>query len=80
MYSLIPSIILWEVTLHKLGKKEMPNTLTLHMENFNDILRKLNTYATQELYCWLENIPNACRKIHLRKVDFTIPKDPSESD
>lgn len=50
------------------------------MKNFNDILRKLNTYATQELYCWLENIPNACRKIHLRKVDFTIPKDPSESD
>ena len=77
MYFFVSSPPIRQAALYNL-EKERTKALKLHQGNFNSKLDTLNSLAVQELHCWLQHIPKACRHIHLPKIDFAIYTDASE--
>ena len=75
--SLFPALPLGKMHYRNL-EKEKTKALKLRQGNFNSKLGSPNSLAVQELHWWLQHIPNACRHIHLPKIDFTIYTDASE--
>ena len=77
MISLFPALSLDNLRYRNL-EKEKTKALKLRQGNFNSKPGTLDSLAVQELHWWLQHIPNACKHIHLPKIDFTIYTDASE--